>query len=368
MQPIAGRTAYAGLRRRPAVVLIATALLAVACTLTASLRPVRDDSGPGQGGQDLELYQRIIERVHNGQSYYDAAGAELREGGYPSASVFNWRVPIYAWLLACFPNPLWGKGFLCALAVAAIVATFTILERTGRVMRAFGGALLMVGAFLWCLDGDAYLSQELWASVLLTLSLCAYMLGSWPVGYGLGMAGLFFRELALPYCMIACVIAACEKRWQEVVFWAVGFCGFVLFLAWHAQQVAHHVIPGARVPASWVQFGGLRFVLATNHMNWFLFSAPAWVGAVYLPLAFLGLGAWSGITRWRLLLSTGIYLAAFLVVGQPFNDYWGLLYTPYLVFGAAYAPAALRDLVQAARSRTDQCEIPDAGSSAPAVQ
>ena len=32
--------------------------------------------------------------IHAGQSYYDAAAAELTARGYPTHSVFNWRTPL----------------------------------------------------------------------------------------------------------------------------------------------------------------------------------------------------------------------------------------------------------------------------------
>jgi hypothetical protein len=38
------------------------------------------------------------------------------------------------------------------------------------------------------------------------------------------------------------------------------------------------------------------------------------------------------------------YVAAFLVVGQPFNHLWGFLYVGPALMGLAFAPAALRDL------------------------
>jgi hypothetical protein len=41
------------------------------------------------------------------------------------------------------------------------------------------------------------------------------------------------------------------------------------------------------------------------------------------------------------------FLAAFSIVGNPYNGYWGLLYVPILAFGVVRAPAAFVDLYQA---------------------
>jgi hypothetical protein len=76
-----------------------------------------------------------------------------------------------------------------------------------------------------------------------------------------------------------------------------------------------------------------------------------WLSAVYLPIALLGLAGWRGILGARLGLTAAAYVTAFAVVGQPFNDYWGLMYAPLLAFGFAAAPATLRDLYTAVTSQ-----------------
>jgi hypothetical protein len=101
------------------------------------------------------------------------------------------------------------------------------------------------------------------------------------------------------------------------------------------------------MPGSWVQFGGAHFLLVTCRMNGYLFRAPLWVSAIYLPLTLLGLAGWRSGTGTRLAWTAGAYVTAFAVVGQPFNDYWGLLDAPLLALGFAAAPDALRDLIRA---------------------
>jgi hypothetical protein len=82
-------------------------------------------------------------------------------------------------------------------------------------------------------------------------------------------------------------------------------------------------------------------------MNCWLLPLPAWVTAVYLPTALLGLATWRSALGQSCLLLTGLYCVLFLVIGQPFNQYWGLLLAPPLAWGAARGPVALRDLVRA---------------------
>src|SRR5205085_1792282 len=132
------------------------------------------------------------------------------------------------------------------------------------------------------------------------------------------------RELALPYCLVAVVLAWREQRRREAFAWLAGFALWGVLLGYHAMQVNQHISAADRLPSSWIQFGGLPFILKTCRMNVFLIRLPAWVSALYLPMALLGLIGWSSATAVRALFTALLYLLAFAVVGQPFNDYWGL--------------------------------------------
>ena len=47
----------------------------------------------------MALYRAEVDRIRNGEGYYQAAAAELTARGYPTRSVFNWRTPLPMWLL-----------------------------------------------------------------------------------------------------------------------------------------------------------------------------------------------------------------------------------------------------------------------------
>ena len=79
-------------------------------------------------------------------------------------------------------------------------------------------------------------------------------------------------------------------------------------------------------------------------------AAPLWATAILMPLCLLGLAAWQGAGARRVALTVAAYLVAFAVVGKPFNTYWGALYTPLMMIGLAFVPAALRDLFAALRA------------------
>jgi hypothetical protein len=185
-----------------------------------------------------------------------------------------------------------------------------------------------------------------------------------------GLAALFFRELALPYCGVACLLAAWNRRWLEAAAWAAGIAAFFAFFAWHVGQVQEQ-LAGLETPAAaglsqWLRFGGLDFVLLTTRMNGLLFHLPAALLWLYLLAALLGLAKDSDETSQLACLSALAYLLAFAFLGRPENFYWGLLPAPFLAWGLARAPLALANLFTSAALSADK-RLSDPRQSAPSV-
>jgi hypothetical protein len=340
-----------------ALALLTVTLAGTAWCLGAALSPPSATSPTG--GTDLRLYRSIVEQVHAGVNYYDAAGRELRAYGYPTGSVLNWRLPTYAWLIGSFPSPSWAQTLLIGLAIVTLLLAYGVMQAETGTVPAAMSVVLLLGVFQWCVDGDAFFAQELWAGVLMALSISAYARGRWKVGVAAGLAALFFRELAFPYCLIAAVLAWRGRRRAELLAWQGAFALYGILLTFHASEVLSRITAVDHLPESWIQFGGAPFLLSTCRMNVFLLELPRWISALYLPLSLLGLAALRGESGLRIGVTAAVYVIAFSVVGQPFNNYWGLLLAPLLAFGIAGVPAMLRDLAQALQA---------AQQSAPALQ
>ena len=137
-----------------------------------------------------------------------------------------------------------------------------------------------------------------------------------------------------------------------MIAWFLGFAAYGAFMAFHVQQVLPRLPTGSGASSStWIQFGGVTFLLETGLANFFqALVLPWWFVAIALPLGLLGLAGWPGRFGTRCLLTVVGYLAAFLVVGQWFNSRWGLLYSPLLSLGLVWVPSSpVRDLWNAAR-------------------
>ncbi len=342
-------------RPQALALLVVTAILIAWCLAISLTRHTLSTPGSKPGAQETScdgaLYHAIVERVRAGEGYYDAAGTELRARNYPTGTLFNWRPPLYAWVIGKAPEPLWAQAILVVAAIATLLLAYAEVKREAGMQMGMASLLLLVSALSWTVNGEVYLFSELWAGVLIALSVFLYGQGHRSLGLAAGVLALFFRELALLYCGIALLLALWHKHRAEVAAWIVGLALYGGYLTLHGLEVAARITSADRVhPGGWIQFGGLTFVIGTCHMNVLLINLPAWVSALCLPLSLLGWAGWRTTTGlWGGLTVAG-YVAAFLVVGNPaFNCYWGLMVAPLFIFGLLWAPVALRDAWAVAR-------------------
>jgi hypothetical protein len=159
-----------------------------------------------------------------------------------------------------------------------------------------------------------------------------------------------FRELALPYCLLAALFACWNRRWIDAFAWASGVFCFLALFAWHVAQVKLQ-LAGTDVPASagltqWLRFGGLDYVLLTTRMNSLLFAAPGWLLWLYLLFVLVGMARSRHESSQLACLASLLYLVAFAILGRPENFYWGLIPAPLLAWGASDALKLVRDSVQ----------------------
>lgn len=316
---------------------------------------------------DVALYNAEIRRMRAGQPYYDAAAVELRARGYPTRSFFNWRTPWPMAIVAALPHPRAGQVLLASLAVLLLLGGLFWLAREASPWEALGGALLGFGAVMPCFLGDLYVMPELWSGILIGLSVCAHGAGRPRVAACLGTCALLCRELAAPYVVVAAGLCWYQGRRGALALWGLGLAGYAIFLAWHAAQVANRIGPhDIAHPQGWIQFGAAPFVISVVQMSCYLLVTPQWVSALYLAAAMLGLAGWNSSGGRLAALTVCAYVVLFSVLGQSFNQYWGLLFAPLLCWGVARFPKSLGELYRAARPAASGAGV--AGCDAPAAQ
>jgi hypothetical protein len=302
-------------------------------------------SNPEKG--DAGFFQAVAGRLQRGEPYYPAYGTELRSRGYPAASPFNWRTPLL--LEAYAAAPMFANLLLFTLGALSIAATVLLLRNASPESTVLG-VILQVGAAasVVIVAGSATV-PEVWLGYLLLGSILAYHRG-WNISAaGIGIGALFVRELAAPYCVACTLIALRHRRRAEVITWISGAIAYAIYFGWHVMRVAAHSGPNEVAHHnSWIQFGGLPFVLGTMSFNgWFAASQP-WGPSIGLVLVLAAL--WARAAPLHLRVCCVTYAGFFAVAGQPFNQNWGLVASPAWALACAYGIGGLRRLIRSARN------------------
>ena len=118
-------TRFAGLRRWLAAVILACTGTAVLGCLAVSLtaKPAAAASlTPGQS--DWDFYRNVTRKVRAGKSYYAALPEMFREFQFTPFSMFNYRTPIYAWVIGGLPSEGSAQALLAGLAVLTMAVAF----------------------------------------------------------------------------------------------------------------------------------------------------------------------------------------------------------------------------------------------------
>jgi hypothetical protein len=321
---------------------------------------------------DNALFSAVIERVARGEPFYASMGTELRARGYPSASVFNWRQPPL--FVALARAPLVMRIVLVLLALGAIGGTAVLfLHPSAHNPRAADpgahpsahnpragdpgaqqrpevllvAVLAQTGAAMTALTPLGFTLPETWVGILVALSVVAYTRGHVLVGAAFGLTGFLLRDLVGPYVAVCIYLALRGRRRTELMFWAVGLCAWAVTYGIHAVAAMNAMQPGDLAHPSWVQFAGLPFVLATIGFGGWLYLMPPWAAAVASVL--LVAAIWAPAKADHLKGTVATYLGFFAVVGQPFNQSWGLLTASTWAIAFGFGLQGLERLVRQAR-------------------
>jgi len=309
---------------------------------TAAKRP-RDD--------DLALYDIAIERIQGGEHYYDFIVEEQRAARYPVTPGIAVRLPTLAYIDAWL-----GKT---GQTIAALILLFAVLaawwrrlgdEPGGKRHRAMAMALLMMSASLG-LNRYFFVLHELWAGMLLALAFGLYRPGKWGGALAVAALALAIRETALPFVLLMAALAFWRQDWKEGAAWSGLTLLFLALFGVHLHLIAQQVLPSDPSGQGWLYLRGLSGWVSNVALSSNLRFLPSWLAGPVVIVAMLGWAAWrSPAGLFGLLFFLGFGLI-FMIVGRPDNFYWGMLVSPAMFIGAAFAPMGLAALIAAAASR-----------------
>lgn len=301
--------------------------------------------------EDLALYDRAIERIQNGENYYDFIVEEQRRFDYPVRPGIAVRLPTLAYIDAALG--LTGQTVAAILLLLAVLAAWW--RRAGeepgaRDKRPLILALLFMGASLG-VNRYFFTLHELWAGMLLALAFALHRPGKWGAALAVAALAVFIRELALPFIALMAAIALWRRDWKEGAAWTALALVFLACLAIHLSIIAEQVLPSDRSGPDWFVLRGLSGWLSNVVLSSNLRFLPDWLAGPAVILAMLG---WFGWRSPAGLFGTFLYAGyglSFTIVGRGDNFYWGAIIAPAMLIGFAFVPMALRSLVTAATAK-----------------
>lgn len=331
------------------VLLLAAALAAL---VTPGPPPVSGNPALRAEDQtDVILYETIVSGVRAGGDYYAVTADALRAGNYPLKPFVTFRLPTLALAQAGMPQPVM-VGLLLVLAAAVMLAWFVRLRLAFvRPVPLTVAMLLLAGGMAAFVQFELVSFHEVWAGLLIALSLALRRPGRWIGAVALGLLAMLIRETALLYVGIMGILALAGGHRREALGWAATIVMFGIAVALHAHAVSEVVRPGDPVSPGWSGLLGFGFFVKTMTLSTALGIIPAWMAAPLVGLALFGWAAWDDAVALRALALFCAYAALLGIFGRVDTFYWGLMVAPTILIGLAFAPDGLRDLAAAARSR-----------------
>lgn len=343
---------YAPVPTGAARLLLAALAVLILASWTALLTadPTRA-AAPATDGADLQLYQSITDAMRHGGGYYAVAADALRSGGYPLKPFVTFRLPTLAAVQSSLPE-FATSVLLFLLAGGMTVAWFGRLRAVFRRPLAIWAAmLLLAGGSVACWQAELAPFHEVWAGLLIALSLARYRPERSAEAIGWALAAALIRETAALYLLVMLVLAWRDGARREASGWAAALAVLALVVTAHAHAVAQVVGPLDPASPGWSGLLGPGFVVRAWYASTALSLLPLALAAPPVALALAGWTAWNDPLGTRVAATLGAYAVLLAITGRLDTFYWGLLAAPLLLIGLAFTPDGLRDLVTAALDR-----------------
>lgn len=336
----------------------------VALLLLATLLALRSPEAPsvghsatanGQEQTDIFLYETIVDGVRHGGDYYTVTAEALRRGNYPLRPFVTFRLPTLAMIQAALPQPA-VVALLDVLAAAVMVAWYARLSPVFAQTPVFAQAtsrvvalVLLTGGMIAFVQPALIAFHEIWAGLLIALSLALRRPGRWVEAVALGLAAMLIRETAALYVAVMAAMAFLDGERREAIGWTVAVAVLAITVILHAAAVASVVHPLDLHSPGWTGLLGPGFFVRTMAVSTVLALIPLWLAAPLVGLSLVGWAAWRDPLALRALATFAIYAVLLSLFGRADTFYWGLLVAPTLLVGLAFVPDALHDLFALAR-------------------
>ncbi len=322
-------------------------LLLLACLAALTVPDPAVSSGPAASEShqtDLMVYENVVAGVKGGGDYYTVATDTMRAGGHPLRPFLAVRLPSLAIVQAALPD--WAPAVLLYLLAAYVgmVWSFRLGDALPRPLPRVAALLLLIGSMLAFLQTGLTAFHEIWAGLLIALSLGLRRPGRWLEPVAFGLAAMLIRETAVVYALVMLVLAWLEGERRESLGWLAALALFAAALAAHAHAVAGVTDPLDAASPGWSGLLGFGFFVKSLSLATALHLLPAAAAALLVGLALFGWAAWDDPLGLRMLVLLAAYAVLIGIFARSDAFYWALMVAPVFLAGLVFVPDGLRDL------------------------
>ncbi len=285
--------------------------------------------------------------MRGGGNYYAVAADAQRRNNYPVRPFVTMRLPTLALVQALLPRTL-VIVLIDAIAAATLFAWYVRLgDALPRLApRLIALALLACGGMI-CVRPDLVAFHEVWAGLLVALSLALWRPDDWWPAIGVAACAMLIRETAALYAVVMMAAAWFSGNRREAFGWATALGLLALVVAAHIHGWAQVVRPGDPVGPGWSGMLGFGFFAKTIRLLTALAALPEVVAVALVALAIFGWASWRSPTATRALAVIAAYAVLVSLFCRTDTYYWALMVAPFTLVGLAFAPDGLRDLIAA---------------------
>ncbi|MCW3835422.1 DUF2079 domain-containing protein [Sphingomonas canadensis] len=352
---LAAPSRFAGLRKAHARLALALlALLVAACFAALAIGDppaLGASSGGDRNRTDLGVYEDIVAGVRGGGNYYEVAADALRAGGYPLRPFLTMRQPALAAAEASMPPWLPGMLLVALALFTGMAWMLRLTEAMPRLAPRLIAALLLAGSMLAFFQPGLAAFHEIWAGLLVALSLALRRPGRWIEAAAIGLAAMLIRETAALYVLVMAVFAWREGARREAMGWGAALLLFAAVLGVHAWAVAGVTGPNDPASPGWLGLQGPGLFVKGIALSTALQLVPLWAAAPLVGLALFGWASWNDPLAARALALFAGYALALALFARLDTFYWALMASPVILAGLAFVPDGLRDLARQSLDR-----------------
>ncbi|MGL4314057.1 MAG: hypothetical protein ACRCSO_08705 [Sphingomonas sp.] len=333
----------------------AFALLLIA-SLSAVIAPgpppaSHDPASAASDRADVLLYQHVAAGVRGGGNYYAVAAAAQRREGYPVRPFVTMRLPTLALIQAWLPLPV-TLALLWALAGGALYAWYVRLSAvlTRPAPRLIAVGLAVLGGMI-CTWPELAAFHEIWAGLLVALSLALWRPADWVPAAGVAACAMLIRETAAAYAITMAAMAWASGNRREAWGWGAALGLLAMAVVAHIYGWEHVVRPDDPTGPGWSALLGFGFFVKTVTLLTGLFVLPPVLGAALVGFAMIGWASWRDPLAVRVVAVIVVYALIVSLFCRPDTYYWSLMVAPVTLIGLVFAPDGLRDLWTSLRDR-----------------